>query len=302
MEVNKERVTILTVTIVTGGLANLFLLLSLRLTWKYWRQAKWYVIMLVAANWLELAFRFGTYLAWHYTLSWHGAEWSCKLLMTLRLLGSNLGSMAVGALGVHTFLTTLTGSQGQRLRHSFVLGFFLVLALALPMVEIARYRLLPIPFLEDGSQQCVTFHFFPSVEREYGYIVGRAIALVYLPLLIASVCAVVSYLLLKGRKGNIRGDEHVSDLIITYIWGAVLFICCFPFHTHFLITQRKGRVSPDEEKVSGKLHHLEHYRNAFTALLTAAFAYLYVYRKGHKTHLAPPTTDDTTGEQQKLVN
>ncbi|XP_076443407.1 adipokinetic hormone/corazonin-related peptide receptor variant I-like [Babylonia areolata] len=305
MEVDKKRVTSLSLTIVAGGLANLFLLLSLGVTWKYWRQVKWYVALLALGNCLELAFRFGMELGWTSTITWEaGSEASCKLLMMLRAWGPQLAGMALAALSVHSLLTVITGSQGDRARHWVVMGIFVMLSLPVPLTMLAIYKLETIPSFvhPEGGQQCVSFHFFHTPLNQFLFRVGFVFAMTYFPLFVFLVCFIIATVLNSGRKGNVKADEHVSDLIVTGIVGVVELVCCVPFQTFLLVLSWQFHMNQKEGKPYTGLLYLEHCRIIFSALLVGGFAYLYVYRKRGEIQLTPISYNETIGERQKLVN
>lgn len=93
--------------------------------------------MVSVANWMEVLFTFSVNLRWTVTGTWEGSDASCKILTFLSALGPNMAAMALGALAVHVLLTTITGCQGNRLRHALVIGLFVLLSLPLPVSKVS---------------------------------------------------------------------------------------------------------------------------------------------------------------------
>ncbi|XP_070207493.1 C-C chemokine receptor type 6-like [Littorina saxatilis] len=294
--------TLLTVMLVLGALSNMILALCLAHTWKYWRQVKWYIIMVSVANWMEVLFTFSVNLRWTVTGTWEGSDASCKILTFLSALGPNMAAMALGALAVHVLLTTITGCQGNRLRHALVIGLFVLLSLPLPVSKLFVNKLLEFEshFYSEAHRQCVEELGSPY-ERLYYYI-GASIAFVYFPVFVFlySVVAAVILIVVKGR-GSTKGDENSSDVVIAGLLGVVVMVCSVPYVTLSLIKAVFNHSVTSWEVIAG-LMYLDHCRNFMTATVTVIFAYVYAFRNRGEGYATPGGHKNYGGERQKLVN
>ncbi|KAK7115836.1 uncharacterized protein [Littorina saxatilis] len=286
-----------------GLLFNLVLLIALKHTWSRWTQVKWYVLLVIAGNWLDVLFKMTTQLGVKVTHSWEGGDFMCKLLMLMSVLGPSLANMGVAALSIHVLLTSITGCHGNRLRHALVLGLFVLLSLPWPVTQIPVYGVFTHGRGEDEYSICTDHDFFASHDsapylRFYFYVAG-AIACVFFPLVVV-VGALVGSLMLNcsAYNGSSKSESNTSDLVLTALLGFVLMITCVPvsgFIFHF-----RGHITFGDETMMlyFGLTYLFYCRAILSALVCVVFAYAHVFRKGR----AEQYDTGRKGEGQNLMN
>nr|KAG5711529.1 hypothetical protein BaRGS_025956 [Batillaria attramentaria] len=198
----ETSVAIASVEVGLGAVCNLLLIFALAHTWKHWRQVKWYVILLTVGNVLEVGFTVGLYLGWLETETWSSSRHACKFLVFMSTLGPNLANMALAALALHVLLTSITGNQGNRLRHALVLGLFVLLSLPLPLTQIPMYDVQSFHTSGGYTSVCGNFLLTTDEQRLY-YHIGFNVSIVFFPLFVFLV-AFVATLILNFKGGTVR--------------------------------------------------------------------------------------------------
>lgn len=303
---SESRVTAMSVILAVCALANILLVICLGHTWKYWRQVKWYIILLTLGNFIYVGFTQGTALTMAVSHSMgDGSTAACRFFTFMALLGQSLSAMALAAMAVHVLITCLTGCEGNRLRHALVLGLFVLLALPMPLVKMTMMEQY---VYEYKGRQVSVCHFKLGGRDDHLHLeIGDGVATFFFPLLIILCCSIISAVLLgRSGRGSTKGDEDKSDLILSGILGVALLV----FWTPYTITYPVMLSNPQSFSASDALANLRivtglrYLMDCFpsiSALITIVFAYLHAFR--NRGEFFVPLRESTTasGERQKLV-
>lgn len=291
--------TISSVEIGLGAAANVILAFALAHTWRYWRQVKLYVVLLGVANVLEVAFTLGVHLGWMKDDNWITTDSTCKFLIFMSTVGPSLASMTLAALAVHVLLTSLTGNQGNRLRHALVMALFVVLSLPLPFVLISMYEIQEFEFEDDVKHFCGNTKLRSQEERLY-HTIAYSIALLFFPIFVL-ISVSIATLALNLTRGTDKTDASYSDLILTAILGFISLVCCLPsVSIEFYLFETYSFTESLMEAVYG-LMYLRFARPAISAVACVVFGYVYAFRNREQSY-SPVGGSQSSGERQKLVN
>lgn len=254
-----------------GLVFNLTFFFTLAHSWKQWRQVKYYLVFLTVGNMFDIIFTLGVHIVWLLLTSWDGSDLYCKLTMFARGLGPFLTSMAVAALAVHVLLTSVTGNQGSRLRHTFLIGLFVALSLPVPILQIPM-----IEMTQTGLGErilCDNSAFFSSEEQKASINIVFFAILTFLPLGVIVATLAASFTINRFRRGlSCKGDTHPTDLILTGLLGFVLALCCVPHDVLVLYSLvHPDRMTNELRTVNWDLLLLVFTKPAINALVCVVF-------------------------------
>ncbi|KAL8560936.1 hypothetical protein ACOMHN_019920 [Nucella lapillus] len=304
MDDSDKRVSVMSVILAVCALANILLVICLAHTWKYWRQVKWYIILMVFGNFLQVGFTNGTLLAGEVTRSLGGGSTAaCRFLVFMSHLGPSLTAMTLAALTLHVLLTCLTGCQGNRMRHGLVMGLFVLLALPMPLVKLSLTEA-TVYHLEEGRGEASVCHI--KVTRQVDHLhleIGYSVATLFFPLLLLLAGCLASVVLLsKSGRASTKGDEDKTDVILSALLGAALFVLWTPYYVSFLVlfTQSLSH-SPTILKIVVALQYLMNCFPFVSAVITIVFAYMHAFRNRGEFFVPLKESTSASGERQKLV-
>lgn len=301
--------TELTVIVALSSVGDLLLCLCIAHTWAFWRQVKWYVVLLAVGNCLEFLFRFSLALSGYLGEGGRGTAAACKSFMALRMLSMALPVMAVAALSVHVLLTAVTRRQGDAKRHAVVVGLFSLLSLPLALAQIPLFDKETVPHQSDQTPPCLSFQFFYKEDLDY-YHLGESIVLVFFPLVVILTCLVATLAISwSENRGQAKGEDHPSDFVLTSLLGLLVLLCCVPLRVFWIFVSFDDNATFISAKEAlraldtyTKLSDLEHTRNILSAVVIVVFAYVNAFRNRGEGYISPERAAYNYGERQKLVN
>ncbi|XP_076465091.1 uncharacterized protein LOC143296940 [Babylonia areolata] len=304
----EEQIPVMSTLLALSALSTVLLSLCLAHTWKYWRQVKWYIILLTVGLLLNVGFTQGFTLSVFVSQRFPGSTATCRLMVLMFSLGPSLCGMAVAALALHVLLTCITGCQGDRLRHALVMGLFVLLSLPVPFSKLAFSE--ARTFNTGTSYEtnvCMTHT--GSQEEQLQLHIGDSVATVFFPLFVTLLCCVAAAILLaaSSRHGNVKGDADKSDLILAALLGTSLMVFYVPYHIASLVAHADSMLHAGSAlamyEVMMKLDYLLDCFPIGAALITIVFAYTHACRNRREFLVASGGDQSSaSGERQKLVN
>ncbi|KAK7503674.1 hypothetical protein BaRGS_00005213 [Batillaria attramentaria] len=301
----REAIVVTSVELGLGAVSNLVLIFVLAWTWKQWRQVRWYVVLLTVGNVLEIFFTLGVEIGRQMTLGfWLGSAASCKFLMFMHSLGPSMANMAVAALSLHVLLTSMSGNQGNRLRHTLVIGLFLFLSFPVPISKIPAYMLeTPLPWITE-HKKCVPYGFLDSPGAVRSYHVIAAFAVLFFPQIIFFLsCAVTLIHHLTRSQGTDKGDVSYADLIFSGVLGIVMVTCCLPYGVFVVYSAAVPNSDHLKMEVIEKdLTYLMFTNPTVSAIVCVVFGTVQASRKHYDANTPSIIETNEAGETRKLFN